>query len=227
MKFFVLILLLLQVNLFALKVQCETQTTGEHNATICLKDYGNFKHWIFSLEVDNQLIFELVDDFAENINLLHKIPKGLVLELPLSKNSKDEVSIVGGCKPISENETEIARVCNFQWGNKKIIENIKFIHEEREKLPPTVDINKRMPHGQEFNTMLKCFNGKTVKYKFDGKYGKLYSKMINECTCEIKNIQQFYGFDKVHEIMKKDRLDPEFQRYKNFYNKTIESCKLP
>jgi len=224
MKNILIFAVFLQINLLALTHQCQTQTVQNGNAEICLKDYGHLKHWIFSLKVDNQLIFELVDDFSENVSLTHKIPKGLVIELPLSSKSIDEVTLTGGCKPVSENGTEIARICNFTWGDIKIIDNVKFVHNERKKLPMIFDINKRVSHAKEFNSMYICFSNSVRKYKYMGNDDKLYSKILNECACELKNIQQFYGFEKASKDILKDRDDPAFLEYGAFLQKASRNC---
>jgi hypothetical protein len=111
--------------------QCYKQEIDSHKSVICLHDPGLFHHWLFSLTVDGQLIFNVVDDFVEQVNLTHSIPPGLTMELPLSQGKSGEISLVGGCVPEVEKEIEIARVCNFSWGNVKIIDNIRFVHEHR------------------------------------------------------------------------------------------------
>lgn len=111
--------------------QCDTQKITGHTSKICLHDPGLFHHWTFSLVVDGQLILNIVDDFAENIKLMHTIPPGPALELRLSQGKSGKVALVGGCVPESKKEREIARVCNFSWGNVKIIDNARFVHNLR------------------------------------------------------------------------------------------------
>jgi len=38
------------------------------------------------------------------------------------------VTISGGCVPISDKGTEIARLCDFTWGKIKIIDAVRFVH---------------------------------------------------------------------------------------------------
>lgn len=109
--------------------KCEERTVAHHRAEMCMSNPGMFKHWTFSLEVDGETIFSLVDDYSEKVSLTHTLPEGLALELPLSRQGKKTVSIVGGCVPITNSEgTEIARQCDFTWGDVKIIEAVKFVH---------------------------------------------------------------------------------------------------
>ncbi|WP_242107415.1 hypothetical protein [Luteimonas aquatica] len=94
-----------------------------------MTDPGAFKHYAFSLEVDGQAIFSLVDDYAENISLVHTVPDGLALELPLSQQDTKTVTISGGCVPVvSDRGTEVVRQCDFTWGKIKIIDGVKFTH---------------------------------------------------------------------------------------------------
>lgn len=131
---FVLIILMVSISSKAIAQetqQCYTQEIDSHKSVICLHDPGLFRHWLFSLTVDGQLILNIVDDFVEKVNLTHSIPSGLTMELPLSQGKSGDISLVGGCVPESEKEKEVVRVCNFSWGNAKIIDNIRFIHEDR------------------------------------------------------------------------------------------------
>lgn len=133
-RVFVLLFIMVQVSGAAIAEetqQCDTQEVDNHKSVICLHDPGLFRHWTFSLVVNRQLILNVVDDFAEKVNLTHKIPSGTTMELPLSQGKRGEISLVGGCVPESEKEIEIARVCNFSWGNIKIIDNVRFVHELR------------------------------------------------------------------------------------------------
>jgi hypothetical protein len=47
-----------------------------------------FKHWTFTLEVDGETIFSLIDDYVEQVSLTHTIPDGPALELPLSRQEQ-------------------------------------------------------------------------------------------------------------------------------------------
>ena len=127
-KYLVLLLLALPAVSMA-GTKCEERTVSGHHAKMCMYDPGMFKHWTFSLEVDGETIFALIDDYSEQVSLTHTIPDGLVLELPLSKQGQKTISITGGCAPVSSSDgTEIARQCDFTWGSVKIIDAVRFIH---------------------------------------------------------------------------------------------------
>ena len=127
-KYAALILIALPATAFA-GTKCEERTVSGHHAKMCMYDPGLFKHWTFSLEVDGEIIFALIDDYSEQVNLTHTIPDGPALELPLSKQGKKTVSITGGCVPVTDREgTEVARQCDFMWGNVKIIDAVRFVH---------------------------------------------------------------------------------------------------
>ncbi len=111
---------------FAQDKKCVEQKVNTHNSVMCVISPGLFQHDIYALFVDKQLIFNIVDDFAENVELTHTIPEGMTLELPMSENKKGNISLVGGCVPISEKGAEIARMCNFSWGNLKIVDEVRF-----------------------------------------------------------------------------------------------------
>ena len=107
--------------------QCQEQVASGHHAKICLDNPGMFKHYQISLEVDQEPIFVLIDDYSENINLTHTVPDGIAIELPISRQGKKTVSITGGCVPVINAEgSEIARKCNLMWGNVAIIKNVFF-----------------------------------------------------------------------------------------------------
>lgn len=85
------------------------------------------QHDLYSLVVDNALIFTLTDDFSENVVLKHTIPPGEVLEHPLTQAAgTPEVEIRGGCVPESKNGFEVARICNFSFAGVKVIDNVRF-----------------------------------------------------------------------------------------------------
>ena len=109
--------------------KCEERTVSGHRARMCMHNPGMFKHWTFSLEVDGEVIFSLVDDYSEKVSLTHTVPEGPAIELALSKQGSKTVSIVGGCVPvIGDRGTEIARQCDFTWGGVKIIDAVRFVH---------------------------------------------------------------------------------------------------
>jgi hypothetical protein len=126
---FLITLVLLLPAVAAAKTKCEERTVSGYHAKMCMHNPGMFKHWIFSLEVDGEAIFSLIDDYSEKVSLTHTVPDGPALELPLSKQGTTAVSITGGCVPISSAKgTEIARQCDFKWGSVKIIDAVKFVH---------------------------------------------------------------------------------------------------
>ena len=107
---------------------CEERVVSGHHTKMCRYDPGMFRHWTFSLEVDNEAIFSLIDDYVEQVSLTHTVPEGLALELPLSQQGKKVVTISGGCVPeISNRGTEVARTCNFTWGDIKIVDGVRFV----------------------------------------------------------------------------------------------------
>ncbi|MDP8052755.1 hypothetical protein QJU23_10065 [Pasteurella atlantica] len=128
-SYLLIVFSLVTSNTFAQKKQCLKQTNRNHNALICSEQTELFEHNIYSLIVDNQLIFSLVDDFVDNVRLTHTIPRGLVMELPLSEGKTGKISLTGGCIPVSKKGMEVSRLCNFFWGKVKIIHNARFKFE--------------------------------------------------------------------------------------------------
>ncbi len=108
------------------KITCREQTAEGHKAQLCMRDPGMFRHFQFTLTVDGEHIFTLVDDYVETISLTHKIPQGPALEMPLSKQGANETTLSGGCKPVVKGDAEIARLCNFRWGKVEVIKDIRF-----------------------------------------------------------------------------------------------------
>ena len=126
---FLALLLLALPAAASAETKCEERTVSGHHAKMCMYDPGMFKHWTFSLEVDGETIFSLIDDYSEKISLTHTIPDGPALELSLSKQGSKVVSITGGCVPVTSGRgTEIARQCDFTWGAVKIIDAVRFVH---------------------------------------------------------------------------------------------------
>ncbi len=113
------------------KTTCQEQTAQGHTARLCLTNPGMFKHYQFTLAVDGEHIFTLVDDYVETVTLTHHVPQGPALEMPLSKQGVKEVAISGGCKPVlnAAGDTEIARLCNFKWGKVDIVRDVTFKEE--------------------------------------------------------------------------------------------------
>lgn len=126
----VLLLLLLPAAVSAGETKCEERTVSGHHARMCMYNPGMFRHWTFSLEVDGETIFSLIDDYSEKVSLTHVVPDGPALELSLSRQGGKTVSITGGCVPVlGDRGTEVARQCDFSWGNVKIVDAVRFVHE--------------------------------------------------------------------------------------------------
>lgn len=85
-----------------------------------------FQHDLYTLKADRVLIFALVDDYSENIELEHTIPDGETIEFPLSKQGEKTIKIRGGCIPESKDGAEVARVCNFYWGKHQVVKDVRF-----------------------------------------------------------------------------------------------------
>jgi hypothetical protein len=110
------------------KTACREQTTQGHKAELCMRNPGMFRHFQFTLTVDGEHMFTLVDDYVETVSLTHRIPQGPALEMPLSRQGMKEVTLSGGCKPVlnAAGDAEIARLCNFRWGKVDVIKDVRF-----------------------------------------------------------------------------------------------------
>lgn len=109
------------------KPDCRHQVVDKNIVSICHRPAGLFQHYHFTLSLNDQLIFALVDDYVEKVELEHIIPEGPALEFPLSKQpGLKRVKISGGCVPISEQQTEVGRKCDFSWGKLQAIRNVWF-----------------------------------------------------------------------------------------------------
>lgn len=106
--------------------QCKQQTVEKSVIEMCLLPGAAFQHDLYTLKADKVLIFALVDDYSEKVELEHAIPEGLTIEFPLSKQGEKVVKIRGGCVPESKDGAEIARICNFYWGRHQIVKDIRF-----------------------------------------------------------------------------------------------------
>ncbi|MYN15940.1 hypothetical protein GTP81_04175 [Rugamonas sp. FT107W] len=106
--------------------QCQTQTVEKTVFEMCLLPGAAFQHDLYTLKADKVLIAALVDDYAESVQLEHKLLDGPTIEFPLSRQGGNPVSIVGGCVPESKDQLEVARVCNFRWGKVQIIKDVRF-----------------------------------------------------------------------------------------------------
>lgn len=113
-------------TVYAATPEC-TQTKIENTEIeMCLTRGSHFQHDLYTLKADKVIIFSLVDDYVENVSLVHTIPEGLVIEFPLSRQGEKTVSITGGCLPVSKDQLEIARICNFSWGKYQVVKNVRF-----------------------------------------------------------------------------------------------------
>jgi hypothetical protein len=106
--------------------QCQQQTVEKSVFEMCLLPGAAFQHDLYTLKADKVLIFALVDDYSENVELEHEIPEGLTIEFPLSKQGEKVVKIRGGCAPESKDGAEVARLCNFHWGKYQVVKDIRF-----------------------------------------------------------------------------------------------------
>jgi len=106
--------------------QCKQQNIEKSTIEMCLLPGAAFQHDLYTLKADRVLIFALVDDYSENIELEHTIPEGLVIEFPLSKQGEKTTKIKGGCVPESKDGAEVARVCNFYWGKYQVVKDVRF-----------------------------------------------------------------------------------------------------
>jgi hypothetical protein len=111
---------------YAATPDCRKTKVENTEIQMCLTPGENFQHDIYTLKADRVIIFSLVDDFVENVSLVHTIPDGPTIEFPLSKQGEKTISIVGGCLPVSEDQIEIARICNFSWGKYQVVKNVRF-----------------------------------------------------------------------------------------------------
>jgi hypothetical protein len=109
--------------------QCKVQKAENVSFEICLQPGASFQHDIYTLKADRVLLFALVDDFSEKVELEHTIPAGITIEFPLSKQGAPTVKISGGCVPESKDGAEVARTCNFFWGKYQVIKDARFEFE--------------------------------------------------------------------------------------------------
>jgi hypothetical protein len=106
--------------------QCHKQTVEKSVVELCMVPGASFQHDVYTLKADNVLVFALIDDYVEKLELEHAIPEGLTIELPLSKQDEKLVRIKGGCVPESKDGAEVGRVCNFTWGRHQIVKDARF-----------------------------------------------------------------------------------------------------
>jgi hypothetical protein len=106
--------------------QCKQQTVEKSLVEICLVPGAALEHDAYTLKADNILVFTLVDDYVEKVELEHTIPEGMTIEMPLSKQGEKVARIKGGCVPESKDGMEVARICNFTWGRHQIVKDVRF-----------------------------------------------------------------------------------------------------
>jgi hypothetical protein len=106
--------------------QCKQQTVEKSVVEICMVPGAAFQHDVYTLKADNVLVFALIDDYVEHLELNHTIPEGLAIELPLSQQGEKRISIKGGCLPESKDGAEVGRICNFTWGRHQIVKDVRF-----------------------------------------------------------------------------------------------------
>lgn len=106
--------------------QCQQQTVEKSVVEMCLLPGAAFQHDLYTLKADKTLIFALVDDYVEKVELTHTIPEGMSIEFPLSKQGEKMVKISGGCVPESKDGAEVARLCNFYWGKHQVVKDVRF-----------------------------------------------------------------------------------------------------
>lgn len=74
--------------------QCKQQTVEKSVIEMCLLPGAAFQHDFYTLKADKVLIFALVDDYSEKVELEHAIPEGVSIEPPylgkVRKSSKSE-----------------------------------------------------------------------------------------------------------------------------------------
>jgi hypothetical protein len=106
--------------------QCRQQTVEKTVMEMCLLPGGAFQHDLYTLKADKVLIFALVDDYAEKVELEHAVPEGPAIEFPLSRQGEKIVRIRGGCVPENKDGAEVARLCNFYWGKQQVVKDVRF-----------------------------------------------------------------------------------------------------
>lgn len=106
--------------------ECKQQTVEKSVIEMCLLRGAAFQHDLYTLKADKVLIFALVDDFSEKVEIEHAVPSGPSIEFPLSKQDVSSVKITGGCAPESKDGMEIARLCNFYWGKFQVVKDVRF-----------------------------------------------------------------------------------------------------
>lgn len=110
----------------AFSAECKNERIENSTIEMCIIRGTSFQHDLYRLTADKVVIFSIADDYVENVVLEHTIPDGLSIEFPLSKQGEKKIKISGGCVPVSENEIEVARICNFFWGKFQVVKDVRF-----------------------------------------------------------------------------------------------------
>lgn len=105
---------------------CKKTTIEKSLIEMCLVPGAAFQHDVYTMKVDNVMVFALIDDYVEKVELEHTVPEGMAIELPLSKQGEKIARIKGGCVPESKDGAEVARVCNFSWGRYQVVKDVRF-----------------------------------------------------------------------------------------------------
>jgi hypothetical protein len=105
---------------------CREQKVDQTLIEMCRFPGGFFQHDTYVLRADKVTVFALADDFAENVTLNHTVPEAAAVEFALSHQDSKNVLIKGGCVPVSKDQLEIARICNFTWGQKQVVKDVRF-----------------------------------------------------------------------------------------------------
>jgi hypothetical protein len=106
--------------------ECKQQKIEGTVIEMCLLRGAAFQHDLYTMKADKTLIFALVDDFSEKVELTHEVPPGPGIEFALSKQGESSSRITGGCVPQSKDGMEVARLCNFTWGKVQVVKDIRF-----------------------------------------------------------------------------------------------------
>jgi hypothetical protein len=106
--------------------QCKQQTVEKTVMEMCMLPGAAFQHDLYTLKADKVLLFVLVDDYSEKVELEHTIPEGPSIEFALSKQGEKTTKIRGGCVPESKDGAEVARLCNFYWGKHQVVKDVRF-----------------------------------------------------------------------------------------------------
>ncbi|HEY4146283.1 hypothetical protein [Pinirhizobacter sp.] len=113
--------------------ECQSEKIDGVLIEMCLLRGGHFKHDVYLMRSNGIPVFGIADDFVEKVSLIHKLSEGLALEFPFSRGGSDPVEIKGGCAPVTQPFkpgdkliVEVARVCNFTWGARQVVKNVRF-----------------------------------------------------------------------------------------------------